>query len=238
MDIKKKRIFEVCASVLLIAYGSYGVVADNFVIPAKGGGTVTLYGYPAWTMYAALLCLVANLLIDAFGIHISAGREVLYRKARTSLAIAGCALFILALILGAVKHSRDTVCENMELSRIGIPQTTYSVVVFNRTCSWPKETVKDNNPNILIAVVNENEKIPSDIHFSSTIWMNKAALKKIMWLDEKLFVVYQDDKHLKVGEKTPNVRNAFPLPVMLVDLDDPARKGMLYMPRAAAVRAN
>lgn len=53
MDNLKKRILETVVSVLLVAYGTYGVVVDNFVLPAKGGRTTTLYGYPAWIMYAA-----------------------------------------------------------------------------------------------------------------------------------------------------------------------------------------
>jgi hypothetical protein len=239
MDIKKKRILEVSASAFLIAYGTYGVVADDFVLPARGGGTVTLYGYPAWIMYAALLCLVGNLLVDAFGVSVRPNKESLYGKAKARMAIAGWVLFVLALVLGLVKHSRDTVCENTELLRIGISQTTSSAVVFNRVCRWPKEPVSaKNSQSLLIVVVGKDEKLPSDIHFSSLIWMNRATLKKIMWLDGKLFVVYQDDKHLKDGEKIPQVRKEFPLPVMLVDLDDPARKGLLYMPRESGARVN
>jgi len=239
MDIKKKRILEVCASAFLIAYGTYGVIADDFVLPARGGGSVTLYGYPAWTMYAALLCLVGNLLVDAFGSSVRPNRVALYGKAKARMAIAGWGLFFLALVLSLVKHSSDTVCENTELLRIGITQTTYSAVVFNRVCRWSKEPVSaKNNPNLLIAVVGKDQKLPSDIHFSSLVWMNKATLRKIMWLDGKLFVVYQDKKRLKDGEKTHQVRKEFPLPVMLVDLDDPARKGLLYMPREAGARIN
>jgi len=143
--------------------------------------------------------------------------------------IAGWSLFVLAVTLSVVKYSQDLVCENTELTRVSIPQTKSSAVVFDRACRGPRDPIIYEK-NLLIVVVNQGEKVPSDIPRLSTIWMNKVAFEKIIWLDGKLFVVYQTNGHMKDGEKTPIIRKEFPLPVVLVDKSKPDGRGLFYTP--------
>lgn len=88
----KVRLLNVMLSVILLIYGTFGVITDNFVIPGKRG-ELTLYGYPAWVMYGALLCLVANLIATVIDHYDTRNNEKKYKKFEASLlAYFGCEL--------------------------------------------------------------------------------------------------------------------------------------------------
>lgn len=95
---KKKRIINTALSILFLIYGTYGVITDHLILPAKGGKTLTLYGYPAWIMYLALLCLVANLLAVVIDHYDRRDNEALYRSLSTQTRRLGWMLFTVALV--------------------------------------------------------------------------------------------------------------------------------------------
>jgi TRAP-type C4-dicarboxylate transport system permease small subunit len=53
---REERRTNIIFSVLLFAYGSYGVWVNDLYIPGKRSRGVHLHDVPAWIMYAAMIC--------------------------------------------------------------------------------------------------------------------------------------------------------------------------------------
>jgi hypothetical protein len=52
----KERMQNIIFSILLFAYGSYGVWVNDLYIPGKRSKGIHLHDVPAWIMYGAIIC--------------------------------------------------------------------------------------------------------------------------------------------------------------------------------------
>ncbi len=65
----KERVQNLLFSILLFAYGSYGVYANDLYIPGKRSKGVHLHDFAAWAMYGAMLCaclVLFSVIVDHY----------------------------------------------------------------------------------------------------------------------------------------------------------------------------
>lgn len=211
---RKTRGLNVVLSVLLLIYGTYSVLTDHFVLPAKRGQTVTLYGYSAWVLYAALLFLVAHLLAVVVDHYDTRNNEDAYRRFGRRTRIAAWTLYVLALILGVVKHSQDTVCENREIQRATNNVRHVTAIAFNRYCA-SHDPSNATDPSPQVAVVPDS--LPFDqIIFGNTLRLNKTRVERMYWKDNTLVVEFARRADARPLNDAPSVKSDAPVPVMLI----------------------
>lgn len=210
----KIRLRNITLSVALLIYGTFGVVTDNFVIPGKHT-VVTLYGYPAWIMYGALLCLVANLtaeIIDHYGIRNNEGS---FKKFEAFTRKTGCTLFILALILYVVKHDQDYVCEDSAILKTTSEKIGLTAVAYNRYCALhnPLNAIE---PLLQVAMIPSTYTMP--VKFIVAVNMNQTDIVRMYWNDAKLTLEYRPRQDKKGMNTLPSVKSRSPVPVELIDV--------------------
>ena len=210
----KVRLWNITLSVTLLIYGTFGVVTDNFVIPGKRG-ELTLYGHPAWVMYGALLCLVANLtavVIDHYDTRNNEGR---YKEFEALARISGCTLFVLALILGVVKHTQDFVCEDRAVLITTSERMGLAAVAYNRYCALhnPFDAIE---PLLQVAVVPAASTLP--VKFSGVVNMNRTDIVRMYWNGTKLTLEYRPRQEKKRKNALPTVSSDSPVPVDLINV--------------------
>ena len=93
------RIWYLVASPLLLAYGSIGIYVDDIFVPGKRSRGVHLHGVPAWLMYIAMLCAVANMVSVVIDHYDTRPNERHYRLFAKVTRIAAWALFGLSLVV-------------------------------------------------------------------------------------------------------------------------------------------
>jgi hypothetical protein len=190
------------------------VVTDNFVIPGKSG-SVTLYGYPAWIMYGALLCLVANLTAEVVDHHDTRNNEGSYKRFEAFTKILGCALFVFALILGVVKHGRDFVCEDRVVLKTTSEKVGLTAVAYNRYCALhnPFNAIE---PLLQVAVIPSVDTMP--VKFDVAVNMNRTDIVRMYWNGAKLTLEYRPRQDTKGMNALPSVKSRSPVPVELTDV--------------------
>ena len=223
---KKSQIFNSIVATTLLIYGTYGVVTNHFVLPARGGESLVLYGYPAWIMYAAFMCAAVNFYSNVFRCYDKHLSQLAYKKLKKASTIAGWLLFLLACVLSFVKHTQDYVCRNIEVRRVDSPTADQSALVFDRYCALLSPT-SQADPTHLITVVRKGAALSEDANYASYIFLNKADLGKLVWTDNQLMVVYRFRENLKSGERTPKIH--LDVPVLLVNEAD-IHHGQLFKP--------
>lgn len=90
-------------SLLLLAYGGYGVWQNDLWLPGKRGG-LHLYDEPAWVMYAAMLCgclVMVSVVVDHYDRR---NNEKSYRLFAESTKAIGWILFALAVVFAIFRH--------------------------------------------------------------------------------------------------------------------------------------
>ena len=100
---EKERITLTIFSVLLFAYGTYGVWANDLYIPGKRSRGIHLHDVPAWIMYGAMItaCLVMlSIVIDHYDRR---NNETNYRAFAEAGKYAGWGLFALSLIMAIIR---------------------------------------------------------------------------------------------------------------------------------------
>jgi hypothetical protein len=93
------RWVNVGLSLFILAWGSYGVWADDLMVPTKRGNAIHLHGVAALIMFFAMLASVLNLLsviADHFDIR---NNEVTYRRIALWTQLLGWALFVTAIVV-------------------------------------------------------------------------------------------------------------------------------------------
>lgn len=209
------RLLNVILSVILLIYGTFGVITDNFVIPGKRG-VLTLYGYPAWVMYGALLCLVANLIATVIDHYDTRNNEKKYEKFEAFARKSGCALFVLALILGVVKHSKDFVCEDRVVLKATNEEMGLTAFAYNRYCALhnPLNAVE---PLLQVTVVPVAAPLP--VKFRIATHMNRTEIVRMYWNGKKLVLEYRPRQAEKTKGALPEVSSGTPVPVELINMN-------------------
>lgn len=89
-------------SLLILAWGSYGLWTDDLIVPiSKRGRSVHLHGTAAVVMFCAMLAAILNLLaivVDHFDIR---NNELTYRRVAFVTQVVGCVLFVSAIVVQA-----------------------------------------------------------------------------------------------------------------------------------------
>ncbi|MNQ50928.1 hypothetical protein D3C85_648880 [compost metagenome] len=211
----KVRLWNVTLSVVLLAYGTFGVVTDHFVVPGKRG-SIVLYGYPAWIMYGALLCLVANLAAAVIDHYDTRNNEGRYTRFEAISRKTGWVLFFLALTLGLVKHFQDFTCENSVVLKTTNERRGLTAFAYNRHCA-PHLSSRAIEPQLNITVVPAASSLPAN--FTIAVNMNRTDIVRMYWNGEKLAIEYRLRQGARGKEARPTVYNETPVPVELIDVN-------------------
>jgi hypothetical protein len=95
----EERIMNIIFSSIMFLYATFGVIIDDLHIPGKRRPGFHFHGVPAWIMYGAFLCAVANMMSVIVDHYDKRDNETNYKLFARVTQIAGWALFVLALIL-------------------------------------------------------------------------------------------------------------------------------------------
>lgn len=99
---RRERIANVVFSVLLFAYGSHGVWANDLYIPGRRSRGVHLHDVPAWIMYGAMLCACLVMLSVVADHYDRRNNERHYRTFAQVGKFAGWGLFCASLVRAAI----------------------------------------------------------------------------------------------------------------------------------------
>ncbi|AMM51426.1 hypothetical protein TH61_09905 [Rufibacter sp. DG15C] len=94
----EERGINIVLSLALLIYGTYGIVNNDFYIPARFTKGMSLTGVSAWIMYAAFLCAVLNLLSVVVDHYDERNNEFSYKRFARFTQVSGWALFFLAIL--------------------------------------------------------------------------------------------------------------------------------------------
>jgi hypothetical protein len=94
-----ERTSHIVLSLLLLAYGTYGIWANNLYIPGKRRG-FHLHDVPAWIMYGAIICaclVMVSVVVDHYHHR---NNEKHYRTFASVCELCGWSFFVVSLIWG------------------------------------------------------------------------------------------------------------------------------------------
>lgn len=91
-------------SLLLGAYGTYGVWVNDLYMPARRG-SIHLHDAPAWVMYGAILCACLVMLSVVADHYDRRDNEIGYRLFADVFKVIGWILFGLSLIFSAIRQA-------------------------------------------------------------------------------------------------------------------------------------
>jgi hypothetical protein len=92
-------------SILLFAYGSYGVWVNDLYIPGKRSKDIHLHNVPAWIMYGAIICaclVMFSVVIDHYD---KRNNEAGYKLFANVFIGSGMGIFRLSLIMAIISLS-------------------------------------------------------------------------------------------------------------------------------------
>jgi hypothetical protein len=95
---KSERLRLAGLSLLLLAYGSYGVWANDLYLPAKRRG-IHLHDASAWVMFGAIACACLVMLVLVADHYDRRDNELNYWRVSRAVRGLGWACFVLSLIL-------------------------------------------------------------------------------------------------------------------------------------------
>ena len=103
---KGERGISTLLSLLLLAYGSYGIWSNDLYLPGKRSRGVHLHDSPAWVMYGAVLCACLVMLSVVVDHYDRRNNERSYRVFANALKVIGWTLFGLSLLLDFSRQAR------------------------------------------------------------------------------------------------------------------------------------
>lgn len=104
----EERTINIILSSILFFYGTYGVIIDDLYMPGKRRPGIHFHGEPAWILYGAILCAVANMLSVVVDHYDKRNNENNYKLFARITQIAGWILFALSLILDLFVFHKGT----------------------------------------------------------------------------------------------------------------------------------
>lgn len=75
---RKVRLGNVFASCILLVYGIYSLVIDDFFLPAKSGDGTHFSGIGVWLMFASVCCVVVKLISEVIDHYDRRNNELAY----------------------------------------------------------------------------------------------------------------------------------------------------------------
>src|SRR5258706_3826346 len=95
---RSTRIVHIVLALLLLGWGTFGVLKNDLLYPGRWNTNFHLSGFPAWLMYAAMLCAAAALLSVVVDHYDRRDNERSYRAFAKKAQRGGWILFAAALI--------------------------------------------------------------------------------------------------------------------------------------------
>lgn len=99
-----ERITNTIFSILLFAYGTYGVLVNDLYIPGRRSKGVHLHDVPAWIMYGAIICACLVMLSVVVDHYDKRNNERNYRLVANIFKYLGWGFFILSLIMAITRR--------------------------------------------------------------------------------------------------------------------------------------
>jgi len=96
---RRERIQSFLFSLVLIIYGSIGIIFDDLYIPGKASPGMHLHGFPCWIMYAAFLSGAANMLSVIIDHYDKRNNEIKYAQFAKFTKYLGWTLFFGSMLL-------------------------------------------------------------------------------------------------------------------------------------------
>lgn len=100
-----ERAHYIVFSLLLCAYGSYGVWVNDLYLPRKRRG-IHLHDSPAWVMYGAILCACLVMLSVVVDHYDRRNNETGYRLFADVFKVIGWVLFGLSLAFSLIRQAQ------------------------------------------------------------------------------------------------------------------------------------
>ena len=98
-----ERVRNAIFSVLLFAYGSYGVWINDLYIPGKRSKGIHLHDVPAWIMYGAIICACLVMLSVVVDHYDQRNNETNYKMFATTFKYLGLGFFGLSLVMAVIR---------------------------------------------------------------------------------------------------------------------------------------
>ena len=92
------QIFNFIISVILISYGTYGILSDDIYIPGRSKG-VHFNGFSAWLVYVSFIfasCTLFSVIVDHYD---KRNNERIYIVLSKTFSVLGWSCFLLALFV-------------------------------------------------------------------------------------------------------------------------------------------
>lgn len=201
----KTRLFYLLATVVLVAWGGYGVFINDLMVPAKRD-FMHLHGPAAWVMYGAWLfgaSFLVSVIIDHYDRR---DNETRYKRFQNKVSGAGWAFFVLSLGIWLTTDfgsEEKKPCPPTVLRDATSPNEKLHAYAYILDCSPSGKKL------LHITVLKKGESLNNQ-------WGNTAQiefpnkLSDLRWKDETLQVVHFFPWKLKRAKKPPVAVYAVP----------------------------
>jgi hypothetical protein len=98
-----ERMQNAAFSILLFAYGTYGVWVNDLYIPGKRSRGVHLHDVPAWIMYGAIVCACLVMLSVVVDHYDKRNNETNYKRFADTFRLLGWGFFVLSLVMAIIR---------------------------------------------------------------------------------------------------------------------------------------
>lgn len=198
----RKRAFNIIASIILIAHGTYGVATDSLLLPAKWGKVLELYGISAWIMYLAILTLVFYLLLEVIDHYDTRNNEEKYGVLRKAVSILGYSFFGIALVASFYVNAKNFECFNDVVEIASNGPNNQSAILFKRTCTRNRPDGY-YEPSFQITIQPAQEMIPDEP--GNAALLQKSRFLNMEWVDD-LLILSVEVKKCEEGNVSPNIK--------------------------------
>lgn len=99
----EERLKNLAFSILLFAYGTYGVWVNDLYIPGKRSRGIHLHDVPAWIMYGAMICACLVMLSVVADHYDTRNNETDYKWFADIFKFLGWVFFLLSLIMAIIR---------------------------------------------------------------------------------------------------------------------------------------
>lgn len=96
----EERIASILLLIIILLYGTVGVLVDDIFIPGKRAGQGShFHGILAWMLYIAILCAIANMRSVVFDHYDKRNNEKNYHRFAAVTKTVGGIIFLIVMVL-------------------------------------------------------------------------------------------------------------------------------------------